>query len=211
MNQEKDSILVVVDIQPGYHTSCHLVTPDIIEKINTTEQPIFFFYVGKDFDLDKKDDVICYLLEHGLDENRIPGIRFIEKAYGFFRPWMDTDVSDDITLKAVTLMHKEKIYDSRDFEHEHWQEILGEEIEKQHILFEEPIFYPDFNTRPFESPSLNKFELIGGGRQECLKEIEIFLQAIGKEVSVNEQLCYGDTIMSYETDHKALKRMRRKK
>lgn len=210
----ENKFLVVVDIQPGYHSSCHLITEAVVEKINNSikedgsSTPVIFFYVGRDLDVDSKDDVIGYLLEHGLEEEKIRHIRFIEKGYGFYRAWMDQGVSEEIILNAAKLMKEEEIYDSRDFEHEHWVTIAGENYQKMYHLFDDNIYYPDFNTKLILREDVDNFELIGGGRQECLKEIELFLKASGKTLTVNEKLCYGDTAMSYETDHKALKRMR---
>mgnify|MGYP000275872696 CR=1 FL=1 len=82
---------------------------DIIDKINNTNQPIIFFYVGKEMDCDRKSDVIGYLLENGIEENRIDGIHFIEKDYGFIRTWMDAGVSHDTIVKTIKYMKKNQI------------------------------------------------------------------------------------------------------
>lgn len=207
---EKDNpFLVVVDIQPSYHPGSYQVVPDIIEKMNNTEQNIIFFYVGKEFDLDSKEDVVYYLLENGLDENRIPGIKFIEKTYGYYRSWMDNGVEDNIIVNSIKVMEKEEIYDSRDFTEEHWEEILGTKECYDSTLRDDNIYHLDFDTSFFKHKFINNLEIVGGGRNECLKELELYFKAIGKDLVVNEKLCYGDNYFSYQNDYNALKKMRK--
>ena len=201
--------LVVVDIQPGYQEGCHLLMPEIVDKINNTEQNIIFFFVGRELDLDSKTDVIGFLLEHGVDENRIDGMRFIEKDYGFFRSWMDNQVPDNIVIDAVRHMKENSIYDSREFEEEDWHAILKGDPAHDHIVFEDNIYYPGFDGRMFDLDAVNGFELVGGGRDECLKEIELYLKALNKDVTVNERLCYGNERIHYESDFQRLKRIKK--
>jgi len=58
-------------------------------------------------------------------------------------------------------------------------------------LYDEPIFYPNFDKRLFEVDSIDGFEIIGGARHECLAEIDIYLKSLGKSTHVNEEFCYG--------------------
>lgn len=199
--------LVVVDIQPGYQSGCHHIMPDIIEKLNNTEQRIIFFYVGKELDLDHKYDVIGYLLEHGLEESKIDEIRFIEKEYGYFRSWMDKGVDEEIILNAVKLMHETKVYDSRDFSEQHWQSVLNGK-EPGYFIYEDNVYYPHFNSKLLLQPEVDNIELIGGGRYECLEEINLYLKALGKKTFVTEQLCYGAD--GYIPDHVLVKKKRLK-
>lgn len=208
MKEIDSDILIVVDIQPEYHASCGNITADVIEKINQTEKPIFFFYVGKRvLGLDSQEDVMGYLLEHGIDENKLGQIRFIEKAYGFFRAWMDEGVSPEIIEKALFLMERENIRNSREFEHQHWVEIAGEDYWDNYALHDHCIYWPEFDDRAFKHT--DNFELIGGGRDECLLEIDYYLRAKGKKVTINEQLCYGDSPLDYLSNSKALDKMKR--
>lgn len=205
--ESNNPFLVVVDIQPSYHPGSYQVVPDIIDKLNTTKQNIFFFYVGRDFGLDSKEDVIMYLLENGLDEDKIKNIKFIEKTYGYYRNWIDSNIEDDVIIRAIKIMKNENINDSRDFEEKHWSEIISNSGVDRFFLEQNSIHDIDFNADIFKYPEVNNFELVGGGRQECLKELELYLKAIGKDLVINEKLCYGDNYFSYENDYKALKKM----
>lgn len=210
MEEDKYPFLIVVDIQPGYHSGCGHMLQDVIEKMNETQQNIIFFYVGKELDLDTKHDVIGYLLENGLDEHKLDGIRFIEKTYGYFRCWMDNGISDDIIIKSIKTMIEDGVHDSRDFTEEQWDKIIPPPREYNHILEEETIFYPDFNDKIFKANYMNGFELIGGGRHECLKEIELFLKALDKDVKVTERLCYGGEEFHHQSDWRTGKKKHKK-
>lgn len=188
--ENKSDFLVVVDVQPAYQDACEDIIYDIIEKINKSEQPIIFFYVGRELDCDTKSDVIGYLLEHGIEENRIDGIRFIEKDYGFFRTWMDAGVSHENILKTIRYMNKNNITDTRDFSEEDWSRTVGNQY--AHRAYSDDFFgLPNFNQKIFKEKIVNNFELIGGGRYECLLEIDFFLKGLDKNTFINEQLCYN--------------------
>lgn len=209
--EENNPFLMVIDIQPSYHPGSHHVVPDIIEKLNNTKQQIIYFFVGKEFDLDSKEDVIFYLLENGLDENKINEIKFMEKTYGYYRAWMDSGVPEDVIVRAIQIMDKESIQDCRDFSDDHWSFILAENKDylDKYTLEDNPIhsLSLDIDVNFLKLPEINNVELIGGGRQECLKELELYLKAIGKSFVVNEKLCYGDNFFSYQNDYKSLKKM----
>lgn len=190
MQTNNKDFLIVVDVQPAYQDACEDIIYDIIDKINNTNQPIFFFYVGKELDCDTKSDVIGYLLEYGINENRIDGIRFIEKDYGFFRSWMDTGVPHDKILKTIRYMNQNNITDTRDFNEKDWQNTVGDQY--SHRAYGEEFFaLPSFNQKIFKEKYIDNFELIGGGRYECLLEIDFFLKGLGKTTFINEKLCYN--------------------
>jgi len=190
MQTNNKDFLIVVDVQPAYQDACQDIIYDIIDKINNTEQPIIFFYVGKEMDCDRKSDVIGYLLENGIEENRIDGIRFIEKDYGFIRTWMDAGVSHETIVKTIQYMKKNQINDTRDFDDIDWKNTVGNQYAKP-VYTEELFVMPNFNQKIFELSTVDNFELIGGGRYECLLEIDLYLQGLGKKTSITEQLCYN--------------------
>lgn len=187
--QDEYPFLLVCDVQPGFHSGCHEILQNVVDKINATDQNIIYFYVGKSLDMDSKYDVIAYLLENGVDEYKIDGMRFIEKGYGYFRGWMDNGVNDAITLRAIEQMIKTQRLDTREFTEEDWQVVT--KGKHYSVLDTDPIFYPDFPEKMFKMNGVDGFEMIGGGRNECLKELELYLQAHGKKLTVNEDLCYG--------------------
>ena len=187
---KKTEFLVVVDIQPAYEDSCVNIIYDIVERINSSDKPVFFFFVGRDMDCDSKSDVIGYLLENGIDENKLNEIRFIEKDYGFFRTWLDNGIPHDTILKTIIHMNENQITDTKDFTEEDWVKTVGDKY-SQLAYTNEYFGLPSFNQKMFKDTSVDNFELVGGGRYECLLEIDLFLKGLGKNTVINESLCYG--------------------
>lgn len=189
MDYQSD-FLVVVDVQPAYQDSCEDIIYEVIAKINKSEKPVIFFFVGKELDCDSKSDVIGYLLEHGIEEKKLDTIRFIEKDYGFFRSWMDVGIPHDIILKTIRYMNQQQITDTKNFSDEDWKNTVGYQYGK-HVYTEETFNLPDFNQKMFKEKLNDNFELIGGGRYECLLEIDFFLKGLHKNTFINESLCYN--------------------
>ncbi len=187
----QSDVLMVVDIQPAYHHGCLDIVELIVDKINKNKKPVIFFFVGKELNLDHLEDVKYYLLEHGLEEKKLSEIQFISKSYGYFRNWMDTHVSDHFIMNGIKEMQKNNLRDSREFSQFQWKNICGQKIPHNIKMTEENIFWPEFDTNLILNEKIKSVELIGGGRDECLKEIELLLLANHKNVFVNETLCYG--------------------
>jgi hypothetical protein len=188
--KDKD-ILLVIDVQPCYDDSCQDIIYEVIEKMNNSDVPIAFFFVGRELEGDTKSEVIGYLLSHGLDESRIGGIRFIEKDYGFFRGWMDSGIPQEDIIKTLKYMRENDISDSRDLSFEEFKYILGSNYRNNSVYEGNPIFLPTFDERLFKAKGIDNLELIGGGRYECLLEIDIYLKSLDKKTSIDENLTYG--------------------
>lgn len=103
---------------------------------------------------------------------------------------MDLGIPHEIIIKAVNYMKKNKINDSRNFSNEDWLSI-DENYLSNEILATEAIFYPDFNAKIFDLKEVDNLKLIGGGRYECLLEIDFFLKGIEKNTTIEEKLCYN--------------------
>lgn len=186
--QNKD-FLVVVDVQPNYYQGCYEILPDVLEKMNECNKPIIFFYVGRTLDGDSKEDVIGFLLENGLQEHVLDQIRFVEKEYGYFRSWMDNRVDHNFIVDAVKMMSANQIQNSKTFTDSQWQQLTNGKKDKLHILYGENIYLPQINPKLFAK--VDNLELIGGGRHECLEEMNLYLKSLGKTTFINESLCYG--------------------
>lgn len=187
----ENNFLVIVDVQPEFQNACEHMFHKVIDKVNNTEQNIICFYVGRELGQDNKHDVMAYYLENGIDESKVEMMRYVEKDFGFFRSWMDQGVCERIIVNAVKQLRSSKLNDSRDFSDSDWDNILTAEDRKTFYLYDEPIFYPNFDKRMFEIKAIDGFELIGGARHECLAEIDIYLKSMDKTTQINEDFCYG--------------------
>lgn len=185
---EFNNKIIVCDVQPMYEKYIHFNIQEFCQYLNTKEE-ILYYYVGQEdsgIGDDTKEEVLYWLIENGLNEDKAYDITFIDKGYAFLRGWMDNGVSDEAILNVLRYMIENDISDSRDFEDPSIiDEIAGEEVSE----LADNIYLPNF-----EMPEPSQFsgaELIGGGRNECLKELELALMAYGINYALNNRYIYG--------------------
>lgn len=200
----KKDILVVVDVQPYYDGSNDIIE-GVIEKINNTEQPTIVLWNGTDVTPDSKDALIGYYLEHGLYEEKLNTIRFIEKDYAFFRDWMDIGVSDELIKTIIKEFKENNITDCQSASDEEWDNLVAKYPQYKNLYELKEHFFslPTWNTKLLDQN--DSFELIGGGYNECLKEIALYLEGTGKDIYIEKSLTYGrETHKKKNKKHKSI-------
>lgn len=194
--------LVVVDIQPSYHQYHEYLTGKLVRYINVSNyENILWFWNGSELGCEETySDMVQYTLEHGLDEDKVDDITFIEKTYGFFRGWMDF-LDEDLIVEFVRYMINNDIYDSREIDDDVKKMIISKytglsetELESSDeydfiINNREVLFIPQFNWEQMRN--IGYVETAGGGCNECLLEIEILLRASGIEYRRLNNYTYG--------------------
>ena len=190
--------LITVDVQPFYHNWHKTLTPKLIEYINSKNYDnILYFFNGEDMGIpDNLYSIQEYLSEWGLDDDKLEDLYFIEKDYSFFRGWMDGGIDDGFIVYIVKYMIKVDLNYSRDI-HELDLKYLVEKFYKDKIENLEDI-WDTINTDPIMIPNwdysklqeFDQYDLAGGGKNECLKEIEILLQALDLKYVVLNNLTY---------------------
>lgn len=184
--------LIVVDIQPFYDEWHRDIVSNLTEHINENNyKNIFYFFNGSDLGIDDThQEISYYLLENGLEEEKLNSIIFIEKSYGFFRTWMDYGVNEDIIVYTIKYMIENNIYDTRDIGVDILESIFkkfGEDFDER--LINDPMGLPTFDLNKFKS--IRSCDICGGGRNECLLEIELLLEALDIKYNRIEYLIYG--------------------
>lgn len=173
--------LLVVDIQPAYNSNCAFVAQKVAQRINNTVKPVVVMWVGEGLTSDSEESVRDYLRAHGARPGRLDTCAFIEKDYGFFRGWMDSGVShDSIVTAGKALMSERSGCSSADLDLE---ALLGD-ID----LPMDPLYRPCFDEQKLQY--ISAFETCGGGSNECLAEIELWLRMQGKPFTRLDHLVY---------------------
>ena len=172
--ESRSTPIIVVDVQPAYDKFCnHLIGP-LCTFLNTQSGKIMIMFNGEDLDLDPKSDVIQYYLDNGLDGDKISNIIWTEKIYGYFRDYMDSGIDVKHIKMILREMIINKINDSRDLPEDYTQ-MLYDKYDIDVNRFS-PIYIPDISVS-----LLRQFKncyIMGGGKDECLREITIFLNAL---------------------------------
>jgi hypothetical protein len=181
--REARNNLIICDIQPIYSVSKQLI-PKMVSKIRKFEK-ILYLYNGDDTGLseDNIDSIKNWIYEYYDYDDKIinmiesKDITWYDKGYAFFRDMMDSGKFEDIQIiKVIQFMLFKNVYDIRDLDEEDFNK-----INKRLNL--NMISSNDYNT--WISEGLVKYlkqypkgSIIGGGENECLKEIVLLSKAL---------------------------------
>lgn len=182
--------VILVDFQPAYSefggAEYQHALKSACNHINKKNASVLAFFNGMDVGIyDTEEEVYEHYLEHGLDP--YANIEFREKGYAFLRGWMDQDVTPGTIIKVLRAMMLNHYNDSRDFEREELEEIVGNEWEDS--LYDDAIYIPDIAIA--ELNTFNNALIGGGGRSECLHEIEILMSAYNIRSKEVQEWMYG--------------------
>lgn len=183
--------MIVVDIQPFYHKYHQYITPKLVEWINESSGDILWYHNGCNVGIeDTVNEQKEYLLEHGMDEDRLEDIEFEEKDYAFFRGWMDTGKDEDDIITVGKYMLKHHKGDSRDLEEEDYIDMgYSEEEADEFIGHSDPLIIPDIDLNRLKR--YNGAYLCGGGRNECLEEIRLLMEMLGMRYKLLNKFIYA--------------------
>jgi hypothetical protein len=196
-------ILLSVDIQPEYYYKSSKyggfrdeILKGFIKSLNSKKyHKKIVLYNGYDtLGMINENDYRGWIIDNGLrNENNIT---FYDKGYAFFRFCIDSGISENNIVAIVKYMYENDISDSRDIKDTNsWDDFI-EKYNKSEIreLLEDAgdcIHIPDL-MRVLEDLKGDDIDLIGGGRGECLKEVEIALMALNIPYKRIENLIYEE-------------------
>ena len=194
------------------------VFPEIINFVNKQTGPVLMFVNAEDQGLSGDtvqsikqywDDTICpederYTYNDETDEHyenpdcpRINWQRFtiVDKGYGYFRAWMDQNINPATIIKVIRFMYQSKVTNSR--------ELFGGEDEEDYAENLQKLVGPEFDywmlsdaisvnwTSIAQLRRFNGAYLVGGGRNECLQEVELLMSAFNVKYKRIDSLVYG--------------------
>lgn len=179
MNNQTTGLLVV-DLQPAYAKSSNYssisagLMQQVLAHIETMpdEAPVLALHVNEDLSGDTLADVQDFWLERGADDSVIDRIRWSEKSYAFLRGWMDNGIADEDIVATVREMRRQGVWDSR--------AVCGEELQqlsRRGDQLIDPLFRDEDVERLLTSMRGRHWNTCGGGRDECLLEVELVLRS----------------------------------
>ena len=118
----------------------------------------------------------------------------VDKGYGYLRSWHDQGVDDTVIVKAIRLMYQAKVNDSR--------QLFGGEDSDTYEQGMRDLLGDDYLIGMGDTISvgwasvaqLKKFNgayLVGGGRNECLWEVKVLMNAFNIRYKMIDSLVYG--------------------
>lgn len=198
INLVQGANLISIDIQPEYenHLGFDLYSyvtflNQNIDKMNS----LTFLYNGQEtLGMVSEGEYKMWLVENGLEEENLDAARFYDKGYAFFRYCMDEGADEREIVNLVKYMIQHDINDSRDIDGDMWEGFMkeyGYESSQVRDLLEpaqDCINIPDLME--YLQRYSGKLVICGGGINECFKEVEIALNALGKNYAVLTKFTY---------------------
>jgi hypothetical protein len=166
--------LLVVDIQPAYAAAFgSRLTDDVLEEMRQVPegQPIVVVSVNEELSGDDADAIREFWFGQGMDEELFERAIFLEKDYAFFRSWMDLGVPEEEIVTVARELRRRGVYDSRELPEDVLSEIAPGGAALCDALF---LPYDLESERHYQQPA---WRICGGGRGECLREVELWLDS----------------------------------
>ena len=198
INLIQNANLISIDIQPEYKNflgfDLYTYTSFLNKNINNLNS-LTFLYNGQDtLGMVSEIEYKMWLVDNGLDESILVYAKFYDKGYAFFRYCIDEGTDEAELVNLVKYMIQHNINDSRDIDEEMWNGFMqtyGYESSDVRDLLEmagDCINIPDLME--YLQKYSGKLVLCGGGINECFKEVEIALTALGKNYNVLTEYTY---------------------
>lgn len=203
--------VICVDVQPAYDNP---VNQKIINFVTKQTGPVLFFVNAQDTGTtdDHLSDIAQYWEERapgyqpeeeGEDENgdyfykeaqgAINWNRFqvVDKGYGYFRAWMDHGIEESTIIATIRELYRQRVNDTRELEFPPFNRRTATQS-----LIQGAIEEMDGDPLIVEWTSIAQLKnfsgayLVGGGRNECLREVELLMNAFNIRYKRIDSLVY---------------------
>jgi hypothetical protein len=194
--------IVCVDVQPEYSGMNDgdedSAFENAIRFVNDSRAPCLMF-VNADQDgltSDSIQDIQMYWEDSGFEYRNWNRVEIFDKGYGYLRAWMDIGIKEGHIIRVIREMYKQKINDSRELFGGDEDKILkyltpvAESINTEaDTLLDDPLSVGWAAIDQLKR--YNNCYLIGGGRNECLKEVALLMNAFNIKYKMINELIYG--------------------
>jgi hypothetical protein len=190
--------IVSVDVQPQYLDHLNRHEFDIhkyCEYINSSSEimPVSFIFNEYTHGVEISEKKYKkWLLSIGIRKSIITNVStvFLGKSYSFISPLYNT-VGTSKTLKLLRFMLKNQILFTSDIGEEEITKIIKPNKFDEIYL---DLYIPD-EILSFIKDTEEDIVFVGGGRFECLKEIELLAKLLKKKYIINDELTYGKSVV----------------
>lgn len=205
--------VICVDVQPDYANfspQIREICDHIIHFVNKQTGPVLMFVNAEETGQtpDSIYDIKYYWESVMIGDNDpadyydagggepVDWSRFtiVDKGYGYLRSWMDHQVSPKSIIKTIRLMYQNKVSDSR--------ELFGGEDSDDYEINMKAFYGYDFIplmlhdaisinwTSVAQLKRFNGAYIVGGGKEQCLREVEILMNAFNIKYKRIDSLVY---------------------
>lgn len=190
--------IVCVDVQPAYSGIMDGAEDETFEAaiqfVNDSRAPCLMFVNAEQDGLtsDTVADIKMYWEDSGFDPENWNRVEVYDKGYGYLRSWMDSGIEDGTIVKTIRLLYSQRKNDTRDLEFPPFNKRTPDMAEVMYAVQEmddDPLIVGWAALDQLKR--YNNCYLIGGGRQECLKEVALLMNAFNIKYKMIDDLIYG--------------------
>jgi hypothetical protein len=190
----KGKDIISVDIQKEYQSYFTFYPGDwgrFLTK-NWEGNNIVFLYNGESMGMTNEGGYKDWLLNY-INYELLDDATYYDKGYAYFRFCMDEGIDDKATVDLIKYMIKHNIKYSREIDKEMWEGFMKEtghtrqEVRDLLEIAEDMIWVPEVME---EMKKYNNPLLMGGGINECLREVELALMALNKPYKIYKKFTY---------------------
>jgi len=192
LEEARGNSVILVDFQPAYDTGEYGYSDAIapaMDYINRKQPQVTAFYNGQDVGIeDTPQEVMWHFIENGLNEDLTHLFTFKEKSYAWLRNWMDEGIDPSMIIRVVRYIVMNNLNDSREIEDDAWLQLVGEDF----VYYDDRemnVYLPDINIGDLKA--LSGSLLGGGGQHQCLKEMQLFMNAFNIKYKMVNDWIYG--------------------
>lgn len=210
--------IIVVDVQPEYSGMNDgdesAVFPEIINFVNKQTGPVLMFVNAEDQGMSGDsiqsiqeywNDTVCpeeerythdeetgdYIENPNCPKINWNRFQIVDKGYGYLRSWMDYGIEPSIIIATIREMYAQKVNDTRDLRFPPFnkrtttQSLIMGAIEE---MEDDPMTVGWASVGQLKR--FNGAYLVGGGRDECLREVELLMNAFNIKYKRIDSLVY---------------------
>ena len=210
LTEGRNHPVIVVDVQPAYVSYGPEVCEKIVQFVNNQTGPVLMFVNAEQDGLtdDTINDVLSYWEEtaaendpNWYDDNpfapRSPvnwnRFHIVDKGYGWFRTWMDQRVDPKFIIQLIRYMYQHKLNDIRDDLDGVYKYMTHNPVGGQIVDWQDWMEDESFSINWTSVAQLKRFNgayIVGGGRYECLREVELLMNAFNIKYRRIDSLVY---------------------
>ena len=183
-----NNVLVCVDIQEEYEDVFSFKINDFTAFLNNYQNTIYYIYNGEDMGGPTENQLKYWLEENGVNEEKLYDIIFLDKEYGFLRPYMDSYSDRDGLIELLKYMINNNIIHSVDISSDEFDNFNNSDIKD--FLMSYDMIILDYKAFKIAKTIPNNFNLCGGGQFECLKEMDIVFDISNKKYNKINKYIY---------------------
>lgn len=200
LDEGKNTSSIVVDIQPSYEENHYGesnlgIFQNVAKFLNRQKGPILMFVNADETGMTEDNvqhDIIPYW-EDKLGFHNWNNVTVNDKGFGYLRGWMD-QVPDAVIIKAIRLMYQNKVTDSRDLFGGDESDDYAINMEAALGEFHDWMIHDPISVEWTSVAQLKRFNgsyIMGGACKECLKEVQLLMNAFNIKYKVIEDFVYG--------------------